>query len=207
MKALSTLARASAALAVALAAGATQAAVVDFESVTSDQFAGVINADGYQWTFSAAGWFIGPATVAFCPSCTTNGTSRLVAAGDRGDTARVTMTDLGGAAFDLASFDAATANSTETNIIDVLGTYAAGGTVSASFAIDGSFDGYSLSGFTGLSSVVFSSRISGSYNFGGFSIDNLSSTGTAVSAPGSLALSGLALLALGGVARRRGAAR
>jgi hypothetical protein len=49
----------------------------------------------------------------------------------------------------------------------------------ASLSIDGSFDGYSLSGFVGLSSVEFSSRNSGAYNFGGFSIDNLSTTAPA----------------------------
>lgn len=199
----------AAAVAAALLIGAlpAHAAVVDFESVTTDQFASVINADGFQWSFSASGWFIGTGASAFCPDCTTNGTSRLVAAGDSASTARVTMTDLGSASFDLASFDAATANSTDTNIIDIVGTLAAGGTVTASVSVDGTFDSYTLSGFTGLSSVVFSSRNSGSYNFGGFSLDNLSSTAATVAAPGSLALAGLALLAAAGVARRKPAVR
>lgn len=204
MNALASQIRRAVGVALLSAGGLSHAALVDFESVTADQFGTVINADGYRWTFSAGGWFIGPGTAAICPSCTTNGTSRLTAAGDRsGSTARVLMEDLGGAPFDLASFDSATQNSTESNIIDVLGTYAAGGTISASFAIDGSFDTYSLSGFTGLSSVLFSSRNSAGFNFGGISLDNLSDSAAAVSTPGSAALATLGLFGIVAAARRR----
>ena len=186
---------------------AAHAVVIDFETVASDQFSGSQDVEGFNWLFSASGWFIGPHTSAFCPDCTSNGTSNLVAAGDRAggasDTADVVMTALGGGVFDLFGLDAATANSTEVNRLGVLGVLSGGGSVFEWLDIDGTFDSYVLSGFTGLVSVAFYSEKSGDYNFGGFSIDNLHLDPISVPEPGTIALFGVGLLGLGAMRRRR----
>jgi hypothetical protein len=201
---MSTVKIACALLAAMAIAAPSQAALVDFSTQATDLFSDPQTHQGFVWDFSAGGWFVGPHDTAFCPSCTSNGTSNLVAAGDRGATARVVMNPDGGGSFDLFTLDAATANTTEANILDIVGTFSGGGTASASLSIDGSFNGYSLSGFVGLSSVEFSSRNSGAYNFGGFSIDNLSTTAPAgVPEPSALLLLAGGLAALYASRRKR----
>ncbi|MCH8895261.1 MAG: PEP-CTERM sorting domain-containing protein [Proteobacteria bacterium] len=184
-------------------ASASQATIIDFESVTTDEFTVTIVAEGYDWVFSAGGWFIGPHDTAFCADCTSNGTSNLVAAGGLTN-ANVIMTRSGGAAFDIFSLDAATANSTEVgNELLIEGIFSGGGTISATFGIDGTFDFYALTGFVDLVSVTFSSVLLGSYNFGGFSIDNLNDSPTTVPEPGTLALLGIGLFGMGWARRRK----
>lgn len=183
-----------------LGSGLVNAAVIDFESVATDQFGDPINADGFNWDFSASGWFIGPGTSAFHPNGTSNGTSKLVAAGDRDfATARVTMTQNGGGAFSLFGLDAATANMNEINSLSISGMFSGGGSISTMInGIDGTFDSYLLAGFVDLMSVTFSSVNSGSYNDGGFSLDNLRLDPiNSVPEPTSLVLLGLGLAGFG----------
>lgn len=184
-----------------LAASTSHATLIDFETATTDIFTTVQTHQGFDWDFTAAGWFVGPQDTAYCPDCTSNGTSKLVAAGDSGDTSRVIMTESGGGAFDIFSLDGATANVNEINQLLIEGTLMGGGLVSALLDIDGTFDSYAIAGFTNLVSVSFSSYNSGSYNFGGFSIDNINLTGS-VPEPGILSLLSMGLLSLG-LTRRR----
>lgn len=189
---------------LAIFASAGHAAVVDFESVATDQFSDSITADGFDWDFSASGWFIGPHDSAFHPDGTSNGTSNLVAAGDRNqDTARVTMTMVGGGTFSIGSLDAATANLTETNRLGITGFLLGGGSITTYLGIDGSFDSYLLAGFVNLTSALFFSENSGDYNFGGFSIDNINSDVSAIPVPASLPLFLVAIGGLGVASRRR----
>jgi hypothetical protein len=187
--------------------------LIDFESVESDLFAPTRDIEGFRWTFDASGWFIGPQDMAGCPNCTSNGTSRLLAAGDGpgGDipTANVGMRSLRSDQFDLFGLDAATANTTVTNRLGVLGQFFGGGTIFSWLDIDGTFDSYALSGYTGLASVTFYSENSGGYNLAGFSIDNINYSLSAppppseVPEPGTLALLGLGLAAMGLSRRKR----
>lgn len=174
--------------------------VIDFELKVTDEFTDPIISDGFVWDFSASGWFIGPADTAFHPNGTSNGTSKLVAAGDRDqNTARVTMTANGGGPFDLYALDAAAANMNEINSLHVNGFYFGGGSISTTLnSIDATFDNYLLSGFVNLTSVIFSSVNSGSYNNGGFSIDNLNlEPVTPVPEPLTIAFLGLGLAGMG----------
>ena len=185
-----------------LAASTSHATVIDFETAATDVFTSAQTHQGFDWAFTAAGWFVGPHDTAFCPDCTSNGTSNLVAAGDRGEgTAQVVMTESGGGAFDIFSLDGATANVNEINQLLIEGTLMGGGSVSTYLDIDGVFDSYAIAGFTNLVSVTFSSVNSGGYNLGGFSIDNIDLTGS-VPEPGILALLSMGLLSLG-LTRRR----
>lgn len=191
------------ALAAALAIPAANAAVLDFEDISTDDFTNPIISQGFEWDFSASGWFIGPHDAAICPSCSSSGSKNLVAAGDRdGDTANVTMTNTGGTTFDISSLEAATANTGDSNQLLITGTLFGGGTITETLTIDGSFDSYSITGFNNLVSVSFASVNSGSYNFGGFSLDNINLDAASVPEPASLALLGLGIAGLG-IARRK----
>ncbi|MBU3004269.1 hypothetical protein [Paraglaciecola arctica] len=192
-KVISTLA------ALLIMSGSANATIIDFESVTSDNFNGMIVADGFDWNFSASGWWIGPADLAFHPDGTSNGTSNLVAAGDSNTgTASVTMTQVGGGVFSIFGLDAATANINEINGLTINGMLDGGGTIFTTVDIDQSFDFYSIIGFTNLVSVTFSSLNSASYNVGGFSIDNIVLDQiNDIPAPFTLSLLAFGLTALG----------
>ena len=184
--------------ALVLSCGSANAAIIDFESVVTDNFDNVIVADGYTWDFKAAGWWIGPADIANHPDGTSNGTSNLVAAGDNNGNASVTMTQVGNAAFDISGLDAATANILEFNGLTITGLFDMGGSISTTIDIDATFDGYVLAGFTNLASVTFSSVNSAPYNDGGFSIDNIIvDEAVGVSAPYTLSLIVLGLIGFG----------
>jgi len=197
------LKKATLGLLLTLAASASHATVIDFETVLTDQFSNPQTVQGFDWDFSSAGWFIGPQDTAYCPSCTSNGTSNLHASGDKdGSTASVLMTLNGGGAFDLFGLDGATENSTETNQLSILGMFS-GSIVD----IDGVFDSYSLSGFQNLVSVEFSSVNSDTFNFGGFSVDNLQLNAvSAVPEPATLALFGIGLAGLGFARKKKNSA-
>ena len=179
-----------------LGASVAQADIIYFETQGTDLFSTSQTHQGFDWLFSASGWFVGPHDTASCSNCTSNGTSNLVAAGDRVGTANVLMTVNGGGTFGIFALDAATASTLETNQLRVFGTFSGGGDITQILNIDGTFGPYVLAGFVGLDSVLFSSVNSGVYNLGGFSIDNISTEPT-VPEPATLLLLGGGLLAVG----------
>ena len=189
------------------AATSTQATVVDFESVPGIQFASEIDADGFSFDFNADGWFIGDPSLAVCLSCADNGTNILGAAGDRdGIPARVEVTQIGGAAFDIVGFDAATLNTRAFNTLGYTADLLGGGTAIGSFDIDGVFETFAL-GLQDVLSITFFSGSSGSYNTEGFALDNIDTNRiSVVPVPASLPLLLAGLGGLGLASRRRKAA-
>ncbi len=189
---------------LAFSAITTNAAVIDFESVSSDDFGSPQEIEGFVFDFDASGWLVGPTTDAFYPDGTTNGTSILVASGNGANgNANVTMSQVGGGAFDIFNLDAASSNLFIGNSLEVTGSYSGGGVVSVILDnLNGTFSNYSLSSFENLVSVTFTSVTSGGYNEAGFALDNLSLSPTQqVSEPSMLALLGLALVGAGFIRR------
>jgi hypothetical protein len=197
-------------LALALLAGpmAANALVLDFEG-SPDSGAITQTVDGYTFNFTADGWGIFRDTfVGGGAPYTHNGTTRLVAAGDRdGVTAQVTMSQ-GGNLFSLFSVDVATLFPDIGNgEMEIIGSLNAGGTISRTLPLFTSFSSVSLVGFENLTSAVFRTTLSASFRSEpGFSIDNLYvNERRRVPESGTLALLGLGLAGLG-LSRRRKAA-
>jgi hypothetical protein len=178
------------------------AAVVDFEVPVTDFDVNQV-ANGFDFVFSARGWYIGDPNDTFYPDGVTNGTDILVASGDNVSPASVTMSLVGGGTFDIFSLLAASSNLFIDNTIEVLGNLSGGGTVSATLSTTGAFASYVLVGFEDLTSVVFSSGLSGPYNAAGFALDNIQIS--AVPVPASLPLLMAGLFGLAAIRRRRSA--
>lgn len=189
---------------LAIASTTTAAATITFEGHPDDG-ASVQTQDGFTFTFNAAGWgiftdgFVGGGA-----PYTQNGTTRLVASGDRNGTrASVTMTRTGGGTFSVQGFDAASMFPGLTDRMSILGNLSGGGTVSDLISVDDTFDSYALAGFAGLDSIVFSDALPGNFREHGFSIDNIIVDGATVPEPGSLALFGFAVAGMAATRSRR----
>ena len=118
-----------------------------------------------------------------------------------GGTCNVVFKPLDDSPFSLQSFDSATFFPGTSGGCEVIGTYEAGGTVSASFNLGDTFAHYVLpAGFTGLDHVTVRNLISGGYRSdSGVSLDNLEIN--AVPEPASMTILGLGVAAL--IRRRR----
>lgn len=105
----------------------------------------------------------------------------------------VVITQSGGGAFDVFSFDfEGFQNESD---IRVVGSLSGGGTVSQTFTADGNpstYETFLLSGFTGLSSISFEYLGNGAT---GFFLDNINTGGGHVPEPGGLGLVALGLAA------------
>ena len=138
--------------------------------------------------------------------------------GDGGAPASIVMVESNGASFDLISVFAAEGRNTNTGYfdfssrsIDVLGTFAAGGTISANLNLDlfaqeddsNDFELFTFVGFEQLSSVQFTG-VGGPYNGHSFALDDINVVSTAVPELGSFALFATGLIGLGFNRRRRG---
>jgi MYXO-CTERM domain-containing protein len=179
------------------------AATVTFEGFGGNsQLSGPTDSDGYTFSSSVSHFHFGNGLVGV-PS---NGTSILLQ--DRNAT--ITMTQVGGGAFDLlgADFGEDVSFSASATSIRVIGFFVGGGSTSFDVALDGNsslFETVLLSGFTNLSSATFTG-LGGSQepNANGFTLDNIQAQASAVPEPSSVALAliGLAALTAGRLRRR-----
>lgn len=155
-----------------LAAGTASAATLTFEGMNA--FDTTITSEGYDWSFTASGWGVFTASfIANFSGMVTNGTGALVAAGDRGDSARTTMTQSGGGVFSVQSLSAASSYLYATNTLQLLGVQQGGGMVSTTLTLGTAFADFTLSGFSNLVSLTFASGNSGSFYATGFTLDNV----------------------------------
>ena len=145
--------------------------------------------DGFVFNFDAQGWgiFTDPFIGGGAP-WVHNGTTRLVASGDRSATAFVDFSRTDAAHFSLNEIDAATMFPGFSGRIEVIGTLGAGGTVSSFFDVFDSFGTYALPAtFTDLVSVRVRDTFSGNFRAEpGFSIDNIVFNGSSVPEPSNL---------------------
>lgn len=198
---MNNLLRTATVLALATAAFAAKATVIDFEG-HADDGSQVQTQSGFTFTFAAGGWAI-LTDASSSSGLVRNGTTRLLMSGGATGIgkASVAVTPIDGIPFSLTGFDAATMF---TNLgaggFGVVGTQVGGGTVSATFATGTSFASYTLPAtFTNLTGFVVTDSISSTYaSEPGVSLDNIR-IGSANPTPepstwAALALGGLAVL-------------
>lgn len=188
----------------ALLAVSAQAAVVTFDDVGTN-FSSPITADGFVWTAQSSGWGVfGPGSGACC-SVNYNGTQSYFADGDASVNGKVTMTAVGGGAFSVSALDAGIYwIGLGADTLVITGQLAGGGTVSQTLTIGESWQHYVLSGFDGVTSIVFQDGTSGAFGtVPGFGIDNLDLSPSAVPEASNLALMAAGLALLGAAAKRR----
>jgi hypothetical protein len=176
----------------------SQAAVLTLEG--PDDFSTPILRENFTFAFTAGGYGIFIGDPCCGGSIVENGTTRLVAAGDRDlSNAVLVLSPTGGGLFSLTSLDAATAFERFSGSIEITGNLAGGGTISQTISVTDTFTNFVLNpGFTNLVSVQFRDPISGDFlTTPGFSLDNLVVDVTAVPEPGTLVLVGGAFVAIG----------
>lgn len=188
------------------------ATVLDFDAQSPGSNFGTITEGGFDITGSGSGQHYVASGPSFCgPPCPDNGTQFLLLQNDF-----ITISSSTGDDFDLVDFDGAEAHADREVLwaesIEVIGTLAAGGTVTATFVLDGVQDGpgssvdfqqFSLPGtFVGLSQVVF--RGIGSNTNDWFTMDNVTvqTSSAAVPTPATM---GLVMMGLLGARLRKSA--
>ena len=197
-----------------LAASSSPATTITFDSVASsgNPHPASVTTDGFKFS---SGWFhtVDNPGLASFGGLVSSGTIFISEeAGILGQP--ITMTASGGGAFSLSSLfgskvfvnsaAAASGGYPNADILNIIGNLSGGGTVSATFALGGSFQQFFLpSTFTGLSSVVFSGSLTAG-GTGGISLDTIVASSTSV--PDSAAtgiLLALTMIGLGWMAKKR----
>lgn len=190
-------------IATAGIAGSAQASIVNLEGVTSCYTLDCNNVQGFDFSFFADGWGVNDDGNNYFNRNGRSASEGLI--GARGafngtSALSISMTQSGGGAFDLGQLDMATGYSgfAGNATIKVAGSLSGGGLVSEVIEVSSVWNTFFLTGFTGVTEVVFLTRDV----VAGVSIDNLNSEGRGtVPEPGSLALIGLGLAGL--IERRR----
>ena len=190
------------AVSLALSAAAAQASIIDFNTHPFDGGNPILES-GFTFNFNAAGW--GVFSSGACCNLNYNGTAALYADGDRsGSNASSVMSLTGGGTFSVSAFDAASYWNGATGTLNVIGNIFGGGTVSASFGVNSTFQSFSLTGFNNLVSLQFQDSASGGFlSAPGFGVDNINLDPSAVPEPETYAMMLAGLGLLGFVARRR----
>ena len=198
---------ATAAVVLILGRAEAGAAVITFEGHGNDG-AVVEFQDGFTFSFNAAGWGIfEDSFVGGGAPYTHNGTTRLMASGDRsGSTAFVDIfrTDL--ADFSIAGFDAATMFPGYTGRIEAIRSVGGIPSGSVFFDLSDTFATFALPGsFSGISGIRVRDTFSVAFRGGpgSFALDNLKIGVAAVPEPATLTLMGIGLLGMGMARRRR----
>jgi hypothetical protein len=164
--------------------------------------------DGFDFLFSAGGWAVSPDSTLIVPGLVSNGTSRLILSGSLNALpGQVTLTQIGGGAFTVARFDAASAFIGTSGQITVTGIRGDSSEVQQVFSVTDQFATYNLSNsFTNLAAIRFAEIDINDFRDQGLALDNITSVGAAVPEPASWAMLITGFGLVGAATRRRRAA-
>lgn len=200
---------ASFAVAALVASSTASAGVITFEDVANDTIATSQNSDGFNFAANNAGAAYVTGGTECSPACVSDGTQTLLAPGATFGTAtQITMTKVGGGAFELTSLDVGGVFTGDNPAFDAgqidyaeydNGVLTGSGAISLVYTAGvANFTDVSITGHPA-TEIIFTG-VNGSNTNDGFSLDNLAVSN--VPEPGSVALLALGLLVLGCLRRR-----
>jgi len=188
---------------------AAVAQVVTFEDVAPENGATNTVSFGFNFQSGFSGWLYSPAggSIETGSSANPHDSMRLAGSGDSagGDKIDlpgpgVQMTKVGGGAFSIYSFEAATFSTNQpSDTLTIEAELQAGGMISTTVDLTTSFQTFELAGFTDIISASFYSTVGAGFLEDGFQIDNISDIPLSVNAEPVPAVSAWGMVILAGL--------